>query len=275
MNHILIVDDTGDNVKLIKAMLKSLDSNIDVAVDGEEALRKMTDNDYDIVLLDIMLPKISGIDVLKKVRERDLETPIIVMTAYGSEELAVETLREGGDDYLINKPIRTEDLLDAINKALEKRKSKKLEDDFTNEDAYSMISEFENSLREFILEALKRKYGASWWDRGIPNFIKAICLKRQNDAIVRKREVYPPLFYTDFSHYLPIILFKNNEKEIDNWKDVFEYYFVSIGWIKGRLIELTEIRNEIVHPKKISKRQFKKMKLYIDEITEYMDRPND
>ncbi|HOC77614.1 MAG TPA: response regulator [Methanofastidiosum sp.] len=275
MNRILIVDDTGDNVKLIKAMLKSLDSDIDVAVDGEEALRKMTDNDYDIVLLDIMLPKISGIDVLKKVRERDLETPIIVMTAYGSEELAVETLREGGDDYLINKPIRTEDLLDAINKALEKRKSKKIEDDFTNEDAYSMISEFENSLREFILEALKRKYGASWWERGIPNFIKAICLKRQNDAIVRKREVYPPLFYTDFSHYLPIILFKNNEKEIDNWKDVFEYYFVSIGWIKGRLIELTEIRNEIVHPKKISKRQFKKMKLYIDEITEYMDRPND
>ncbi|HPA49820.1 MAG TPA: response regulator [Methanofastidiosum sp.] len=275
MNRILIVDDTGDNVKLIKAMLKSLDSDIDVAVDGEEALRKMTDNDYDIVLLDIMLPKVSGIDVLKKVRERDLETPIIVMTAYGSEELAVETLREGGDDYLINKPIRTEDLLDAINKALEKRKSKKIEDDFTNEDAYSMISEFENSLREFILEALKRKYGASWWERGIPNFIKAICLKRQNDAIVRKREVYPPLFYTDFSHYLPIILFKNNEKEIDNWKDVFEYYFVSIGWIKGRLIELTEIRNEIVHPKKISKRQFKKMKLYIDEITEYMDRPND
>jgi len=152
MNRILIVDDTGDNVKLIKAMLKSLDSDIDVAVDGEEALRKMTDNDYDIVLLDIMLPKISGIDVLKKVRERDLETPIIVMTAYGSEELAVETLREGGDDYLINKPIRTEDLLDAINKALEKRKSKKLEDDFTNEDAYSMISEFENSLREFILK---------------------------------------------------------------------------------------------------------------------------
>ena len=197
------------------------------------------------------------------------------MTAYGSEELAVETLREGGDDYLINKPIRTEELLDAINKALEKRKSKKIEDDFTNEDAYSMISEFENSLREFILEALKRKYGASWWERGIPNFIKAICLKRQNDAIVRKREVYPPLFYTDFSHYLPIILFKNNEKEIDNWKDVFEYYFVSIGWIKGRLIELTEIRNEIVHPKKISKRQFKKMKLYIDEITEYMDRPNE
>jgi len=275
MNRILIVDDTGDNVKLIKAMLKSLDSDIDVAVDGEEALRKMTDNDYDIVLMDIMLPKVSGIDVLKKVRERDLETPIIVMTAYGSEELAVETLREGGDDYLINKPIRTEDLLDAINKALEKRKSKKIEDDFTNEDAYSMISEFENSLREFILEALKRKYDASWWDRGIPNFIKAICLKRQNDAIVRKREVYPPLFYTDFSHYLPIILFKNNEKEIDNWKDVFEYYFVSIGWIKGRLIELTEIRNEIVHPKKISKRQFKKMKLYIDEITEYMDRPND
>ncbi|NMC76619.1 MAG: response regulator, partial [Candidatus Methanofastidiosa archaeon] len=123
MNRILIVDDTADNVKLIKAMLKSLDSEIDVAVDGEEALNKITENDYDIVLLDIMLPKISGIDVLKRVRERDLETPIIVMTAYGSEELAVETLRQGGDDYLINKPIRTEDLLDAINKALEKRKS--------------------------------------------------------------------------------------------------------------------------------------------------------
>ena len=69
MNRILIVDDTGDDVKLIKAMLKSLDSDIDVAVDSEEALRKMTDNDYDIVLLDIMLPKISGIDVLKKVRK--------------------------------------------------------------------------------------------------------------------------------------------------------------------------------------------------------------
>ncbi len=274
MSRILVVDDTADNVKLIKAMIKSIATEIDVAVDGEEALEKITSNDYDIVLLDIMLPKLSGIDVLKKVRERGIDLPIIVMTAYGSEELAVETLREGGDDYLINKPIRTEDLLEAISKALEKRKSKSLEDDFTNEDAYSMISEFENNLREFILDVLKRKYGASWWDRGIPNFIKSICLKRQNDAVIRKREVYPPLFYTDFSHYLPIILFKNDEKEIDNWKDVFEYYFVSIGWIKGRLIELTEIRNEIVHPKKIAKRQFRKMKLYIDEINEYMDRPH-
>lgn len=274
MTKILIVDDTPDNVKLIKAMVKSLATDIDIAIDGEEALNKITNYDYDIVLLDIMIPKISGIEVLKAVREKEIDLPIIVMTAYGSEELAAETLREGGDDYLINKPIRTEVLLDAINKALEKRRAKTLEEDFTNEDAYSIISEFENSLREFLLESLKRNYGASWWERGVPNFIKSICVKRQNDAIVRKREVYPPLFYTDFSHYLPIILFKNNEKEIDNWKDVFEYYFVSIGWIKGRLIELTEIRNEIVHPKKITKRQFKKMKLYIDEINEYMDRPN-
>ena len=121
MSRILVVDDTADNVKLIKAMIKSIATEIDVAVDGEEALEKITSNDYDIVLLDIMLPKLSGIDVLKKVRERGIDLPIIVMTAYGSEELAVETLREGGDDYLINKPIRTEILLEAISKALEKK----------------------------------------------------------------------------------------------------------------------------------------------------------
>lgn len=95
MSRILVVDDTADNVKLIKAMIKSIATEIDVAVDGEEALEKITSNDYDIVLLDIMLPKLSGIDVLKKVRERGIDLPIIVMTAYGSEELAVETLREG------------------------------------------------------------------------------------------------------------------------------------------------------------------------------------
>ncbi|MCD6127231.1 MAG: response regulator [Methanomicrobia archaeon] len=272
-NKILIVDDTPDNVKLLKTILKDIDCDIIVATDGEEALNKTFEEQPDLVLLDYMLPKLDGMKVLEKIKEWNKDIAVVIITAYGSERLAVETMRKGGEDYIINKPLRKKEVLDVVNRILDeinlKKESSLEKEENRNLQAYRILSRFERKLRDFFVKTLKQEYGENWWSIGIPKNIQTLCEERRNEAILRKKKVQPLLHYTDFSHYLSIILYKN---DVDNWKSIYEKYFINIGWIKGRMIELNEIRNDITHPKPITEMQYEKLKLYTGEILEYMDR---
>ena len=122
MTHkkILIVDDTPDNIKLLKAFLSGKGYEFITAADGEEALEKAFETHPDLILLDLMLPKKSGIEVLKEIKARDKSIPVIVLTAYGSEETAVTTMRSGAENYLINKPLRKEEVVEAVESILAK-----------------------------------------------------------------------------------------------------------------------------------------------------------
>lgn len=114
-----------DNIQLNKALSTLLKRNsyiVDSAFDGEEALIYLKDYQYDVVILDIMLPKISGIDVLIKVRKEGLQTPIIMLTAKSTIDDKISGLDYGADDYL-TKPFNTEELLARI-RALGRRKAK-------------------------------------------------------------------------------------------------------------------------------------------------------
>lgn len=116
--RILIVDDEESLVKGVKYNLELDGYGVDTAFDGEEALRKMNDNIYNLIILDIMLPKIDGLVLLKKIRERS-SVPVIMLTAKGEDEDKVLGFEYGADDYM-TKPFNILELR-ARTKALLRR----------------------------------------------------------------------------------------------------------------------------------------------------------
>ena len=102
MKKVLVVDDEKSIVKGIKYSLEQDDMEVDVAYDGGEALEKAKDNSYDIILLDIMLPVHTGLEVCQMIREFS-DVPIIMLTAKGEDMDKILGLEYGADDY-ITKP---------------------------------------------------------------------------------------------------------------------------------------------------------------------------
>ena len=117
-----------DNIQLNKALTTLLKRNsylVDSASDGEEALMYIKDYQYDVIILDIMLPKIDGLEVLRRVRKDNIQTPIILLTARSTIEDKITGLDLGADDYL-PKPFSTDELLARI-RALGRRKATSIE----------------------------------------------------------------------------------------------------------------------------------------------------
>ena len=118
---ILLVEDTAQLNKALSTLLKRNSYTVDSAFDGEEALLFLRDYSYDIVILDIMLPKIDGLEVLRRMRREKNSTPVLLLTAKSSVEDRVVGLDLGADDYL-PKPFSTDELLARI-RALSRRKN--------------------------------------------------------------------------------------------------------------------------------------------------------
>jgi two-component system, OmpR family, copper resistance phosphate regulon response regulator CusR len=117
--RILIVEDDKKVAGFLKKGLKEEQYAVDVCYDGEEALFQSQVNQYDIIILDVMLPKKNGYAVCKQIREEGNLTPILMLTARDQLEDKVKGLQEGADDYL-TKPFAFEELLARI-KALLRR----------------------------------------------------------------------------------------------------------------------------------------------------------
>ncbi|MCL1878171.1 MAG: response regulator transcription factor [Defluviitaleaceae bacterium] len=127
MAQILVVDDEKNIVKGIKFSLEQDDMKVDMAHDGEEALQMARDNTYDLIILDVMLPKIEGTDVCRQIREFSA-VPVVMVTAKGEDMDKIMGLEYGADDY-ITKPFNILELKARIKAILrraarEKPKSK-------------------------------------------------------------------------------------------------------------------------------------------------------
>ena len=107
---ILLVEDSKQLNKALAAVLKRNSFVVDSAFDGEEALFFIKEFQYDAIILDVMLPEITGIEVLKKARQDGLKTPVIMLTAKSTTEDKIVGLDAGADDYL-TKPFVVEELL--------------------------------------------------------------------------------------------------------------------------------------------------------------------
>lgn len=121
MKRVLVVDDEKSIVKGIKFSLEQDDMQVDVAYDGEEALGKAKAQEYDMILLDIMLPGYSGLEVCQMIREFS-DVPIIMLTAKGEDMDKILGLEYGADDY-ITKPFNILEVKARI-KAIFRRNSK-------------------------------------------------------------------------------------------------------------------------------------------------------
>jgi DNA-binding response OmpR family regulator len=119
---ILIVEDEKKLVDILKRALKGERYSVDVAYDGEEGLEKAMKNNYALIILDIMLPKKDGFAVCKELRQHQIHTPIIMLTARGSVEDRVEGLDIGADDYLI-KPFGLNELFARVRAVLRRPKT--------------------------------------------------------------------------------------------------------------------------------------------------------
>ncbi len=115
--RILLVEDEEDLVNVIKKRLEGEHFIVDMAYDGETAIDRTIANEYDLIILDIMLPEKSGLDVLRELREWKDKTPVLVLTARDSLEDKVSGLNMGADDYL-TKPFAFEELLARIKTLL-------------------------------------------------------------------------------------------------------------------------------------------------------------
>ena len=135
MKNILMVEDDSTIAFAVKYAVEQEGFNLDIAENLENARKIVTSKEYDLILLDVMLPDGNGYEFLKQLREHDEDTPVIFLTACDEEVNIVMGLDIGGDDY-ITKPFRVRELISRIN-AILRRKGK-------SQDSNKKILKFKN-----------------------------------------------------------------------------------------------------------------------------------
>lgn len=116
MAKILIVDDDPDVRDIYEETLSEAGYQVELAVDGQEGLDKILKGGYDLILLDIMMPKVDGLTVLKKVKEGSpWKTPIVVLSQLNEEKVQQDAKDLGAKDYLIKSDLTPDQIVSKIN----------------------------------------------------------------------------------------------------------------------------------------------------------------
>ena len=117
MKKVLIVEDDPDLVDLLKIHLNDLDCDLDIAMDGQTGLDKSLSGSFDLIILDIMLPKMDGLEVCRRLRAKEVRSPILMLTARSEEIDKVLGLEMGADDYL-TKPFSVREFIARVKAIL-------------------------------------------------------------------------------------------------------------------------------------------------------------
>ncbi|MCK5313389.1 MAG: sigma-54-dependent Fis family transcriptional regulator [Desulfobacteraceae bacterium] len=124
--HILIVDDNVITCEVIKRNLEISGFQVFIAHSVNDAIKILSREDFDLLITDYKMPKHSGLELIKYVRDHFINISIIMLTGYGSINSAVAAMKEGADEYL-TKPFTDTELLDAVKKSIKKQKEKKID----------------------------------------------------------------------------------------------------------------------------------------------------
>jgi DNA-binding NtrC family response regulator len=152
--NILIVDDEEGMCSFIKQCLEQAGFDADYVLNGKDAVSKY--NKYDLIILDIRMPGMSGVEVLSKIKHKDSKLPVIIMSAFGDYQQAFELLNKGADDYL-QKPFNIEDMLFRVAKTLEIYKLQKEIESYRVQARKSMASiVYKGSKMDRILEIVDK-----------------------------------------------------------------------------------------------------------------------
>jgi DNA-binding response OmpR family regulator len=124
MKNILVIDDENPVRDVLNIVLTEKGYNVYEATDGKIGIKMFMDETPDIVLTDVKMPEMSGIEVTKNIKEIKADADVVVMTGYGTEELVIEALRSGASNY-IKKPIRFTELFNILDNIILKRENRK------------------------------------------------------------------------------------------------------------------------------------------------------
>jgi DNA-binding NtrC family response regulator len=117
--RILIVDDQISYCEILADVLKGENYTVEYALDGRSAISKAMESEYDVIIIDLKLPDMDGIELMRKLRENDLPSSFIVITGFASIESAVQAMREGAYDYII-KPFNVDEVKIHVKRVIER-----------------------------------------------------------------------------------------------------------------------------------------------------------
>lgn len=123
LGRVMVVDDEENIRDVLAGYLESMNYDVVTAVDGQDALNKYQKGEFDLVISDLLMPNIDGLELLRRIRGVDKDVIFLMITGYPSIETAVDAIKKGAYDY-ITKPFHMEDVKLRIERAFEKRSLK-------------------------------------------------------------------------------------------------------------------------------------------------------
>jgi DNA-binding response OmpR family regulator len=160
MASLLVVDDDQDLRENLVEILTDSGFAVKAAADGATALEKMTQEEFDLILLDSIMPGMGGMEILPRIKRSYPKTKIIMLTAFSTVDGAVEAMRQGADDY-ITKPFKINDLLVAVRRCLEEAKFSSCGELLNMDDMFKCLS---NTIRRQTLLLLDRESNLRFMD---------------------------------------------------------------------------------------------------------------
>lgn len=165
MKHVLVIEDDKDITGLLDIHLKDLNCKVTIVHDGEKGFNNIVKNKYDLVVLDVMLPKMDGLEVCRKVRAEKNYTPILMLTAKSEELDKVLGLEVGADDYL-TKPFSVREFIARVKAMF--RRVEAMQSETTSSENSSLISfgeiEIDRERRKVLLDGKRLDLTAKEFD---------------------------------------------------------------------------------------------------------------
>jgi DNA-binding NtrC family response regulator len=116
--NVLLVDDEKNFVEFLAERLQLRNFNVLIAFNGDEAIKLVKENDFDVIVLDVQMPGKNGVETLKEIKKIEQLSQVIMLTGHATVKTAIQGMKNGAFDYLM-KPTETDDLIEMINKAYE------------------------------------------------------------------------------------------------------------------------------------------------------------
>ena len=137
---VLLVDDEKDFVETLAERLQLRDFNVAAALSGDEAIKLVEENDFDVIVLDVQMPGKDGVETLKEIKNIEQLSQVIMLTGHATVKTAIEGMKNGAFDYLM-KPTDTDELIEMIN------------------NAYQLVAEQRDKIRQAEINNILKKRG--------------------------------------------------------------------------------------------------------------------
>ena len=137
---VLLVDDEKHFVESLAERLQLRDFNVATALNGDEAIKLVEENDFDVIVLDVKMPGKDGVETLKEIKNKEQLSQVIMLTGHATVKTAIEGMKSGAFDYLM-KPTDTDELIEMIN------------------DAYQLVAEQRDKIRQAEINNILKKRG--------------------------------------------------------------------------------------------------------------------